>query len=113
MPRGLAKGSDYALLQMKFARENKLKEATAHRTRARVVEDYTRASHRNNLEVERQNLNSFAQRMPPQVQQYYFDRIADLTSQIDTSKRGSPSIAVIMTSTDTDENINLIKNSDE
>ena len=93
------KGSEYALLQMKYARENKLKEISSHRTRARVVEDYTRASHRNNLEVERQNLNSFAQRMPPQVQQYYFDRIADLTSQIDTSKRGFPSIVVTMTST--------------
>ena len=90
MPRGLAKGSDYALLQMKFARENKLKEATAHRTRARVVEDYTRASHRSDLEVERHNLNSFAQRMPPQVQQYYFDRIADLTTQIDASKKRFP-----------------------
>ena len=86
----LAKGGDYALLQMKYARENKLKEATAHRTRARVVEDYTRASHRNNLEVERQNLNSFAQRMPPQMQQYYFDRITDLTTQIDASKKRFP-----------------------
>ena len=83
-------GSDYAFLQMKYARENKLKEATAHRTRARVVEDYTRASHRNNLEVERQNLMSYAQRMPASVQQYYFTRITDLTSQIDASKKRFP-----------------------
>ena len=90
MPRGLAKGSEYALLQMKYARENKLKEATAHRTRARVVEDYMRASNRNNLELERQSLNTFAQRMPAQVQQYYFDRINDLTTQIDASKKRFP-----------------------
>ena len=86
MPRGLSKGSEYVFLQMEYARENKLKEATAHRTKARVVEDYTRASNRNNLEVERHNLHSSVQRMPPGMQQYYLDRINDLTAQIGTSK---------------------------
>ena len=93
MPKRLPsynKGSEYALLQMKYARENKLKEATVHRTKARVVEDYTRASNRNNLEVERQNLNSSIQRMLHGLQQYYLDRINDLTTQIDTSKRRFP-----------------------
>ena len=48
MPRGIkAKGSESALLQMKRAHRNKLKEATAHRTRARVVESYMQASRRN------------------------------------------------------------------
>ena len=85
-----SKGSEYALLQMRYARENKLKEATAHRARARVVEDYTRASHWNNLEAERQSLNTFAQRMPAPLQRYYFDRINDLTTQIDASKKRFP-----------------------
>ena len=91
MPKGLVKqGSEYALLQMKYAHENKLKEATAHRTKARVVEDYNRASNRNNLEVERQNLNSSVQRMPHGMQQYYLERINDLTTQIDSSKKRFP-----------------------
>ena len=94
MPKGLApanrKGSEYALLQMKYAHENKLKEATAHRAKARVVEKYLLASNRNNLEVERQNLNSSIQRMPQGVQQYYLDRINDLTAQIDNSKKRFP-----------------------
>ena len=93
MPKRLSsynKGSEYALLQMKYAHENKLKEATAHRTTTRVAEGYNRASNRNNLEVERQNLNSSGQRMPPGMQQYYLDRINDLTTQIDTSKRRFP-----------------------
>ena len=87
MPRN---GSEYALLQMKRAHENKLKEATAHRTRARVVEDYMRASRRNYLEVERQNLNNFAQRVPPELQNYYTSRVNDLTAQIDASKKRYP-----------------------
>ena len=87
MPKGLLKkGSEYALLQMKYAHENKIKEATAHRTKARVVEDYTRASNRNNLEVERQNLNNSVARMPVGMRQYYLERMNDLTTQIDTSK---------------------------
>ena len=91
MPRGIkVKGSEYALLQMKRAHENKLKEATVHRTRARVVEDYMRASRRNDLEVERQNLNSYTQRLPPELQQYYASRMNDLATQIDASKRRYP-----------------------
>ena len=75
MPRGLNKGSEYVFLQMKYARENKLKEAAAHRTQARVVENYTCASNRNNLEVEKQNIKSSVQRMPPGMRQYYLDYI--------------------------------------
>ena len=87
MPR---KGTEYALLQMKRAHENKLKEATAHRTRARVVEDYMRASRRNDLEVERQNLTNYTQRLPPELQQYYASRVNDLAAQIDASKKRYP-----------------------
>ena len=91
MPRGIkSKGSEYALLQMKRAHENKLKEATAHRTRARVVENYMLASRRNDLEVERQNLNNYSQRLPPELQQHYARRINDLTTQIDASKKRYP-----------------------
>ena len=86
------KGSEYALLQMKYARENKLKEATVHRAKARIVEDYTRASNRNNLEVERQNLNSSIQRMLHGLQQYYLDRINDLTTQNRHIKKMFPTI---------------------
>ena len=84
------KGSEYALLQMRHAHENRLKEASAHRTRARVVENYMRASQRNDMEVERQNLQSYMQRLPPEIQQYYATRVADLTTQIDASKKRYP-----------------------
>ena len=87
MPR---KGTNYALLQMKYARENKMKEISSHRDRARVVEQYTLASRRNDLEVERHNLRHYAQRLPAPIQTYYFDRINDFTSQIDTSKKRPP-----------------------
>ena len=82
--------SNYAFLQMKYARGNKLKEISSHRDRARVVEQYTLASRRNDLEVERQNIRHYAQRLPAPIQNYYFDRINDLISQIDTSKKRFP-----------------------
>ena len=85
-----SKGAEYSLLQMRYAQKNKLKEATAHRTRARVVENYMRASRRNDLEVERQNLRNYSQRLPAEVQQHYFSRINDLTTQIDASKKRYP-----------------------
>ena len=75
-----SKGAEYSLLQMRYAQENKLKEATAHRTRARVVENYMRASRRNDMEVERQNLRNYSQRLPVEVQQHYFSRINDLAA---------------------------------
>ena len=63
-------GNDYALLQNEIC-ELKI-QATAYRTRAMVVEDYKRASYRNNLKVARHNLNTFAKRRPPHMQQRYF-----------------------------------------
>ena len=41
------------------------------------------------MEVERLNLNNFAQRMPPELQQYYISRVNDLTAQIDASKKSA------------------------
>ena len=79
---------------MRYARENKLKEATAHRTRARVVETYMRASRRNDLEVERQQLKNYSQRMPAELQQHYFNRINDLSTQIDASKSATHNFVV-------------------
>ena len=67
MPR---KGTNYALLQMKYVRENKMKEISSHRDRARVVEQYALASRRNDLEVERHNLKHYAQRLPAPIQNY-------------------------------------------
>ena len=80
------KNTNYVLLQMKYVRENRMKEKSPHRDRARVVEAYTLASRRNDLEVERHNLKHYAQRLPAPIQHYYIDRINDLTSHIDTSK---------------------------
>jgi len=91
MPRGIkSQSSEYALLQMKYVRENKPKKATVHRTRTRVVENYMRASRRNGLDVERRNLCNYSQRMPPELQQYYFNRISELTTQMDASKKRYP-----------------------
>ena len=85
-----SKGAEYSLLQMRYARGNKLKEATAHRTRARVVENYMRASRRNDLEVEQHNLRNYSQRMPAELQAHYFNRINDLSTQIEASKKRYP-----------------------
>ena len=82
-----SKGAEYSLLQMRYAQENKLKEATAHRTRARVVENYMRASRRNDLEVEQQNLRNYSQRMPAELQAHYFNLINDLSTHIEASQK--------------------------
>ena len=84
------KGTEYALLQMKYARENKLKEETSHRSRAREVEKYLLASQRNDLEVQRHNLRYGLEKLPTSVRRYYIDRINDLTEKIDTSKKRFP-----------------------
>ena len=85
-----AKGTEYTLLQMKYARENKLKEETAHRSRAREVEKYLLASQRNDLEVQRHNLRYGLEKLPLSVRRYYIDRINDLTGKIEASKRRFP-----------------------
>ena len=86
MPRR-KRGSDYHLLQMKLARENLLNHVSSQRERARVVQDYALANHRNNLEVERQNLKHYAEKLPTGLQTFYFDRINQLSDNIGRLKR--------------------------
>ena len=86
----LSGATDYTLLQMKHAHGNQLKEAASYRDRSRVVENYKLASQRNGLEIERMNLNHYLQKLPIPMQQYYSERVRDLASQIDTSKRRFP-----------------------
>ena len=86
---GMGSSTD-ALYQMKLARENQIKSATAYRERARVSEQYLMASRRNDLEVERANLGHYVRRLPQALQGFYFDRIRDLSDQIDSPKRKCP-----------------------
>ena len=86
-----AKGSEYALLQRKYLRENLLREISSHRSRARESEKYLLAAQRNGLEEQRQNLRSGLERLPLGVRAYYMERIADLTKRIEKSKRDYPS----------------------
>ena len=86
-----AKGSEYALLQRKYLRENLLREISSHRSRARESERYLLAAQRNGLEEQRQNLRGGLERMPLGVRAYYMERIADLTKRIEKSKRDYPS----------------------
>ena len=86
-----AKGSEYALLQRKYLRENLLREISSHRSRARESEKYLLAAQRNGLEEQRQNLRGGLERLPLGVRAYYMERIADLTKRIEKSKRDYPS----------------------
>ena len=89
MPRR-KRGSDYHLLQMKYARENLLNQVASQRERARVVQDYQLANQRNNLEVERQNLKHYAEKLPTSLQKFYFDRISQLSDDIGRLKKAYP-----------------------
>ena len=75
---------------MKYARENLLNQVASQRERARVVQDYQLANHRNNLEVERQNLKHYAEKLPTGLQTFYFDRINQLTDDIGKLKKACP-----------------------
>ena len=86
-----AKGAEYALLQRKYLRENLLKEISSHRSRARETEKYLLAAQRNGLEEQRQNLRGGLERLPVATRRYYMSRIAELTKQIERSKRDFPS----------------------
>ena len=90
MPRRPRRGSDYHLLQMKYARENLLNHVSSQRERARVVQDYALANRRNNLEVERQNLKHYAEKLPTGLQTFYFDRINQLSDDIGKLKKLYP-----------------------
>ena len=89
MPRR-KRGSDYHLLQMKYARENLLNQVSSQRERARVMQDYQLANQRNNLEVERQNLKHYAEKLPTGLQTFYFDRINQLSDDIGRLKKAYP-----------------------
>ena len=85
-----AKGSEYALLQRKFALENRLKEESSHRSRARETQRYLLASQRNNLEEQRQNLRYGLEKLPVSLRQYYLENINNLTRKIEVSKKRFP-----------------------
>ena len=89
MPRR-KRGSDYHLLQMKLARENLLNHVSSQWERARVVQDYQLANHRNNLEVEKQNLKHYAEKLPTGLHTFYFDRINQLSDDIGRLKKAYP-----------------------
>ena len=82
--------TEYVLLQKKYLRENMLKEVSSHRDRAREKEKYLLASHRNGLEEQRNNLRYGLEKLPEGVRKYYLDRIVQLDTQIDTSKKRFP-----------------------
>ena len=84
------KGSEYALLQKKLARENMLKEESSHRSRVMQSEKYRLASQRNGLEEQRMNLRYGLEKLPVSVRQYYLERINNLTGQIEASKKRFP-----------------------
>ena len=85
-----AKGSYYALLQRKFALENRLKEESPHGSRARETQRYLLANQRNILEEQRQSLRYGLEKLPVSVRQYYLERINNLTRQLEASKRCFP-----------------------
>ena len=85
-----AKGSDYALLQRKFAIENRLKEDFTHRPRALETPKYLLASQHNNLEGQRMNLRYGLEKLPPSLRQHYLENINNLTTKINTSKMTFP-----------------------
>ena len=85
-----AKGSEYALLQKKLARENMLKEESSHRSRAMEREKYRVASQRNGLEEQRMNLRYGLEKLPVRLHQYYLERINNLTGKIEASKKRFP-----------------------
>ena len=85
-----AKGSEYALLQRKFALENRLKEESSHRSRARETERYLLASQRNDLDQSRRNLRYGLEKLPVSMCQYYLENINNLTRQIEVSKKRFP-----------------------
>ena len=85
-----AKGSEYALLQRKLKLENIINEISSHRSRAREREKYLLASQRNSLEEQRNNLRNGLSRISVPNRQYYLDRIAQLDTQIEASKRRFP-----------------------
>ena len=89
MPRR-KRGSDYHLLQQKYARENLLNQVASHRERARVIQDYALASRRNGLENERKDLMQYAQKLPTALQVHYFDRINQLSDDIGKLKKAYP-----------------------
>ena len=89
MPRR-KRGSDYYLLQMKLARENLLNHVSSQRDRSRVVQDYALASRRNGLEHERNELKSYADKIPTGLQPFYFTRIGQLTDDIGKLKKTYP-----------------------
>ena len=82
--------TDYALLQRKYLRENLLKEVSSHRDRNREKETYLRASHRNELEQQRNNLRNGLDRLTEGVRKYYMDRIVQLDTKISASKKRYP-----------------------
>ena len=82
--------TEYALLQKKYLHENLLQEVSSHRSRAREKEKYLLASHRNGLEEQRGNLRNGVERLPVGVRQYYLDRIAQLGTEIDASRKRFP-----------------------
>ena len=85
-----ARGSEYALLQRKYQHENMLQEVASHSSRAREREKYFLASQRNGLEEQRGNLRYGLEKLPPPMQVYYTERIAQLDAQIGASKKRFP-----------------------
>ena len=85
-----AKGSEYALPQMKLARENGLQEEAPHRSRAMEAGKYRLASRRKNLEEHRMDLRYGLDKLPVSVRQYYLERINNLTGQIEASNKRFP-----------------------
>ena len=85
-----ARGTEYALLQKKYARENLLQEISSHRSRARETEQYLLASQRNSLEEQRGNLRYGLEKLPLSIRQYYLERINNLAERIDASKKRFP-----------------------
>ena len=82
--------AEYALLQLKYRRENLLKEVSSHRDRARETETYILASHRNSLEEQRHNLRYGIEKLAPPLQKYYLEQIMQLEAGIASSKKRFP-----------------------
>ena len=80
------KGAEYALLQKKYKFENVLEQLSSHRSRAREKERYLRASQRNELEQQRNNLRDGMDRLPEPLQQYYGLQIKELEAGIKANK---------------------------
>ena len=89
-----ASGAEYALLQRKCKYENMRKRLSSHREAARGWgrEKYYMASQRNGLEEQRANLRNGIERLSPPVKAYHLDNIAQLTAQIDASKKEVPNV---------------------